>query len=419
MSSLFPSSHRARAGLALALAAATLTLSPAALSPATAATARPARTATASTECANAQAALAQARQQRRAAHAALVTARIALHRARAGHHPVKAARIQKRVTRLVARNHTLAGVVATRSSRMSYACAAPTSTARAVGTGKGLALLALADGLPVSLIGVDQLTALLNTLLPGVTSQLSAEQLTALLGGFNAVGGGVDPTDALNVLSGEFSPADIASILAGTASPELLTNLAEELLGELSGLAGGSDLPGSVDPTDLLNTFAGVFGALNPTQFGDLLVLLTRATGNANSTFSMDQLTSLVGGLAPGALDAFSPDQLTTMLGVLNGHVVSESVLSNILGGQFTTQQLSSVMGGTAGSDLTGQVFSQVMAQFATGGDGGLALPSGLDSTQLADLVSTMTSLVTGLLGGGGGLLGGICGILPLPGLC
>jgi hypothetical protein len=198
-----------------------------------------------------------------------------------------------------------------------------------------------------------------------------------------------------------------------------VITGLVNELLGELSGLAGGVPLPGSFDPTDLLTTFAGVFGALNPTQFGDLLVLLTRATGNAGSTFSMDQLTNLVGGLAPGALDAFSPDQLTTMLAVLNGHTVSESVLSNILGGQFTTQQLSSVMGGTASSDLTGQVFSQVMAQFATGGNGGLTLPSGIDSTQLASLVTTVTSLVTGLLGGGGGILGGICAVLPLPGLC
>jgi hypothetical protein len=415
-----PLSHLARTGLAVAVAATALSLAPLISESASAAPAGVTVASTDSAECTAARTALAQARSQQRAARLALVKARKALRKAKASHKSAKIHRAARVVKRATKRYRARIGVTHARGARMSYACAAPTSAAKANATGKKLALLALADGLPLDLIGLDQLTALLDRFLPGLSGDLTSGQLTALLDGFNAIAGaGADPADVLALLGGAFDTDEITSILGSAAGPELLGLLAENILGGLGGLGGGLPLPGDFDPTEVLDTFAGLFGSLDPTQFGDLLVLLTRATGTSGSTFSLDQLTGLIGSLAPGALDAFSPADLTTMLAVLNGHAVSESVLSNILGGQFSVAQLSSVMGGTAPADLVGAVFAQVMAQFATGGDGGLSLPGDLDLTQLTDLVSTLTDLITGLLGGGGGLLGGICDLLPLPGLC
>lgn len=378
-----------------------------------------ARTATAA-ECSSAQAALHQAQQQKAAAHRAVVKARKALKKAKKAHHG-KAAKVKK-AKKVLARADKRYGTankgVQYRTSRARYACASPTSDTSANSAGRVLGLLALANGLDITAIDASQLTTLLDKLLPGVSDELSPSQLTALLAGFNALGGGdVDPTDLLAQLPSSFSPADIAALLAGAADPSVLEAVFSQILGQLSGLASGFPVPGSFDPTDLLATFAGVFGQLDPTQFGDLLVLLTRATGTAGSTFTLDQLTSMLDTLAPGASDAFGPADLTTMLAVLNGHAASEALLANLLGGQFTPQQLSSVMNGSAPTALVGAVFAQVMAQFATAGAGGLELPSGFDLSTLTNLVSTVTDLFGVLTGGG--VLPVICGIIPLPGLC
>lgn len=410
-------SHHARAVLAAAVTATALSLAPVVTATATAASSR---AATDSAQCTAAKTALSQARAQQHTAKVRLIKARKALRKARAAHRPAKVRKAKIALRKATARYNATTKVVNARGTRMSYACAAPTSAVRARGTGKTLGLLALANGISLGPVSVDQLTALLDRFLPGVASQLSAEQLTALLGGFNSIAsGGANPADVLALLGGSFTPEQITSILSSLASPEVISKLAGEILSELGGLGGGLPLPTDFDPTGVVSTLEGMFGNLNPSQFGDLLVLLTRATGTSGSTFSLDQLTGLISAFAPGATSAFSASDLTTMLGVLNSHAASEAVLANLLGGQFTTQQLSSVMGGSAPTALVGAVFAQVMAEFATGGNGGLSLPTSLDPTQLTSLVSTVTSLITGLLGGGGGLVGGICGLLPLPGLC
>jgi hypothetical protein len=408
-------STRARAGIAAAVVVTSLGV-PAFAVPAEAASARTA----ASADCNNANAAVAKDKHQIHAAKIQLGRSQRALRNAKQHHQNRKANKARKAVAHYKHRVKALTATMQKDQKRANYACAAPKSATKATTVGSALGLLALGNGLPLSTASAGQLTSMLDAVVPGISSQLDPGQLTALLGGFNALGSGTaNPTDLLNQLGSGFSAGDITSLLGGTASPTVLTSLGTQLVGTLTGLAGSAPSSGSFDPTTLLTTVAGFFGDLNPTQFGDLLVLLTRATGNANSTFSPTQLQNLVGGLAPGALSSFSPSDLTTMLTVLNGHSVSESTLATLLGGQFTVPELSSVMGGSAPTTLVGQVFSAVMAQFATGGHGSLPVPTTIDPTQLTSLASTVTSLVTGLLGGGGGLVGGICGIVPIPGLC
>lgn len=407
-------SHQLRAGLAVAVAATALSFAPAVTSSATAA---PAVATADSAECAAAKTALAQARAQQRAAKARLVKARKALRKAQKAHQPVKVRRAKKAVKRAAAAHRARTKAANYRGVRMSYACASPTSAVRANGTGQKIALLALAEGLSIDALDIGQLTAVLDRFLPGVADQLTEGQLTALLTGFNTVAGlgDLDPSDALALLGGSFSAADITSLLEGAAGPELIGSLAEHILGQLGGLGGGLPLPADFDPTGVFETFLGLFGGLDATQLGQLLALVTAAVGGG-SGFDLEQLTGLLDTLSPGLSDQLDPADLTAMLGAFNGEI-SADTLSNLLGGAFSLEQLTALLGGTGGTALVGELIAQVMAQLGTLGGGAFELPTGLDLEALTALVSTVTDLIDALTGGG--VLPVICGIIPLPGLC
>ena len=92
---------------------------------------------------------------------------------------------------------------------------------------------------------------------------------------------------------------------------------------------------------------------------------------------------------------------------------------LSALLGGQFSPAQLTSVLNGTADPALLSSVIAQVIAQLATAGGGGLTLPGTLSSGDATSLIATVTSLLTDVAGGGGGVLPVICGVVPIPLLC
>ncbi len=409
-------SRRARAGLAVAVAATTLSLAPAITTGATAAPVRSASTSTA-VECTSARTALAQAQKQQRVAKTSLTNARKALARAKKTH---KAAKIRKARTvanRALARYRAATRTVNARHDRVAYACVAPTATSRAVATGKALGILAFADGLSVGPISATQLTALLDRLLPGVSGTLTASQFNALLAGFNAAGGGnVNPADLAALLGSAFSPAQVTQLLSGVANPELLAGLARHVLGQLGSL-GGLPVPPSFDPTALLDTLAGMFGNLDPAQLGDLLALLTSLSGGTSS-LNLGQMTDLIDALVPGISGAFDPAQLTSMLGALNGGALDPASLSNLLGGQFSSAQIASALAGTASQELVGRILAQVLAQLGTAGAGDLVLPTDLMPSQLTGLVDTVTGLLGTLLGGGGELPG-LCGLIPLPLLC
>lgn len=409
-------SHRARTGLAAAVAVSVIGAVPVLAGPASAGSSAPTRAAV-TAECGGAQAALAQARRQQGVARANLAKARKVLRKAKAAHKPAQVRKARKAVDRIAKRHRTLTRTVSYRQKRLNYACAAPNSAARANAAGSALGLLAIANGLDLETIDLNQLTALLDQLLPGVADQLSDGQLTALLAGFNALGGDVDPTALLAQLAGGLGAGDITALLAGIADPAVLQALAGHLLGELSLMGGGFALPESFDPTGLLATFAGIFGQLDPSQLGQLLSLVTAATGGDASALDLSQVTSLLDSLVPGISEVLDPAQLTALFISFTGSELSPDVLATFLGGQFSPEVLAGVLAGTAPDEVVGAVIAQVMAQLATAGGGSLLLPSDLGLEALTGLVDTVVDLLDALTGGG--VLPVICGILPLPGLC
>lgn len=392
--------------------AASLTVVPGVLSTATASPA-PDRTSV-TAECAAAQSALASARAGKAQAHRKLVKARKALRKAKHSHRPAKVRKAKRVVKTWRHRQQVRTHNVQVQSARVGYACSAPNSSARATGTGMKIDLIAIASGLTTGSIDLTQLTALLDQLLPGVGDQLEPGKLTALLSGFNS--GALSLDDATILLGSVFTPEELSALLAGTASPDLVLELVEDVIAQLSGLAGGFPVPGSFDPTDLFETLAGMFGGLDPTQLGGLVDLLLSAVGESGTTLDPTELTDLLDALIPGLSALLDPADLTAMLGAVNGGSLDAGTLSNLLGGQFSAAELQQVLDGTASTALVGEVLAQVVAQLGTAGGGDLVLPGTLDLSTLQDLVDTITGLVTDLLGGvlgGGG--GGLCTLLPI----
>jgi hypothetical protein len=395
---------------------ATLAVAPALLAPASA-TPAPSADArmTVTAECAAARTGLANAQSQKAAAHRAVVKAKKKLRKAKHSHRPARIKKAKRVLKKARHRYAVRSRAVNTQNKRVAYACAAPTSATRANATGQKIDLLVLATGTLTSLLDTTQLTALLDRLLPGVSGVLSPAQLTSLTSGFNT--GPLTLDDATALLDGSFTPAQLTSILDGTASPALVLDLADHIISQLSGMAGGFPIPGSFDPTDLLQTIAGVFGTLDPSQLGSLLALVTLGVNGDPTGYDLTKLTTLLDALVPGVSTQLTPTQLTSMLTALNAGGLDAGTLTNLLGGQFSAAQLQQVLAGTAGSDLLGGVIANVMAQLGTVGGGNLALPGTLDPSVLTSLVSTVTTLVTDLLGGvlGGGTGGLVCTLLPI----
>lgn len=241
---------------------ASLAAGPALVQPASAEGSYAARAAVTS-DCANAQTAWALAKAAQASAHRAVVKARKALRKARHAHSATKIRKAKRHLKRAkhvyVARTHD----ERVQAARVGYVCSAPTSSAHATGTGMKLNLLAGATGAAGKVIDPTQLTALLEQLLPGVTSQLDAGQLTALLNGFNA--GALSPDAATVLLGSVFSPDQLLALLGGSPDPTVVLALLENIIDELSGLSG-VPVPSTLDTTALqgiLGTVTGLLGGL------------------------------------------------------------------------------------------------------------------------------------------------------------
>ena len=402
--------NRIVSALAVIAVTASLAVVPGLAQSANASRAVPARTSV-TAECAAAHAALASARANKRAAHRNLVKARKALRKAKQTHQPAKV-RKAKRVLKMARHRYAVRTYkVRVRYARVGYACSSQNSAARAAGTGIELDLLATASGVVTQVIDLTQLNALLDRLLPGVADQLEAGKVSALLAGFNS---GVPTLDDATILLGSvFSTEELQVLLDGTADPALVLELAEHVIGQLSGLGGGFPIPGAFDPTDLFETFAGMFGSLDAAQLGSLVDLLLTATGQS-TTLDPTQLADLLDALFPGLSSSLDPADLTAMLDAANAGGLDAGTLSNLLGGQFSADELQKVLDGTASTDLVGAVIANVVAQQGTAGGGELVLPGALDSTALLDVVTAVTAVVADVLGGlGGGA--GVCTLLPI----
>jgi hypothetical protein len=250
-------SGRARAALCALTITTSLTLAPALVSAASATDLPPAPT-----DCSTAKALWLQAVHQQHVAHAAALAAAKAVAKSRALHQSATRQQALKNIQVAASRKYW-AKVSASKikHTRMGYACAAPTSAVKAYGAGKTLALLAIGNGLDVSSINADQLTALIEQFLPGISNNLDAGQLAGLLSGFNS-GPGLSPTDVLGLLGGGFSPDQITAILGGVASPEVVTALLDTVLGQLSGMGGGLPIPTDLDLAGILTTVTGILGS-------------------------------------------------------------------------------------------------------------------------------------------------------------
>ncbi|MGY2876602.1 hypothetical protein ACVW00_003792 [Marmoricola sp. URHA0025 HA25] len=248
--------------LATVAVTAALAVAPGLLQSANARVASPAR-ASVTAECAQAQTGLALARSAQADAQHRVVKARKALRKARHTHRAAAIRKAKRHLRHAKARYAARTHEVHVQEARVGYACSAPNSSARAAGTGMQLGLLSVVTGAAGKVMDLSQLTTLLESLLPGVTSQLDAGQLNGLLSGFNA---GAPSLDDLTVLLGSvFSPEQLAALLGGSADPTVVLALVEHVIEELSGLSG-VPVPGTLDTTALqgiLGTVTGLLGGL------------------------------------------------------------------------------------------------------------------------------------------------------------
>jgi hypothetical protein len=401
-------------GVSIAVTAA-LAAAPAILQPATAAVGSdaPARAAV-TAQCAAAQVGVATAKKRKAKAHKKVVKARKALRKAKKTHRPARIKKAKRVLTKARHRQALRKRALNTANMRMAYACSSPTSAARAYGTGQQAALLVIGSGSPLDALDLTQLTALVDRLLPGASGVLSPGQLTSLLGGVNAAPLGLDGATAL--LGDRFSPAELQSLLGGTADPAVLFALAGQLAGQLSAMTGGAvPVTGSPDLTSLLDLFAGMAGTLDPTQLGGLVDLLLSIAEQKDVTLDSTQLGTLLDGLIPNITDKVDASQLTSMLTAVNGASLDPATLSDLLGGQFSSADLGLLQGGAGTDALKGEVLGNIVAQLGTLGGGDLTLPGTVDPAVLTGLVSSVTDLVSHVVGGVPIVGDAVCTLLPI----
>jgi len=257
---------RTLSAVVAAVVSASLAAGPALMEPASAASSR----AVVTDECANAQAAHAVAVSTKASAHRAVVKARKALRKAKHSH---RAARIRKAKRHLKQANARYAARTRNeqvQAARVGYACAAPTSSSRAAGTGMKLDILAIATGAGGKVLDGTGLASLLESLLPGSSTALNAGQLSALLSGFNTGTPSLD--DARVLLGSAFTPDQLTALLGGSPDPTLVLALVQNIIEQLSGLSGVTVPAGALDPSALqgvVTTVTGLLGGLAATTTG------------------------------------------------------------------------------------------------------------------------------------------------------
>jgi len=127
---------------------------------------------------------------------------------------------------------------------------------------GSLLALVTSGVGLSGDELDLDQLTDLIDSLVPGISEQFDSAQLASMLAGVN--GGGLSPAALANLLGGQFSPAQLLSVINGTAGQALLGNVLAQVMAQLGTAgAGGLELPGPLSTgsiTSLISTVTNLF---------------------------------------------------------------------------------------------------------------------------------------------------------------
>lgn len=133
---------------------------------------------------------------------------------------------------------------------------------------GSLLAMLTSAFGMGGDDLDLEQLTGLIDSLVPGISDQFDAGQLTSMLSGIN--GGGISADTLANLLGGQFSPAQLLQVLNGTAGQALLGSVIAQVMAQL-GTAGGGGLvlPGDLSPVAVAQLISTVTNLLTTVLSG------------------------------------------------------------------------------------------------------------------------------------------------------
>lgn len=383
--------------------------------------------------CASAQSNVAKQKKAVTAANKAVTKAKKQLKKAKKSKvsKAKKAKKVKKAKRNLKAKQKALRSKKSSLSkaekSRAS-ACADRPVDEQAAGFGQLLALLTKATGSGVggasgTPVNAAQLQGVLGLLGQGAAvPALSPDTLTDILSGFNT--STLDPAVISELLGGMLSPDQVVALISGSADPAVLAGLFIQMFSQFSSLAGSS-FPMPSDPAAFLELFStgldALTGLLNPDQVGALLGLLAAAAGSGGEAFNPTELFAMITSLIPAEYaNAFDAEALSALLAGFNGLSSDPAALLSLLGGNFSIEQISALMGGTAGPAVVAELIGQVVAQLTSLGGGSFALPGAIDAGLITTLVATVVDLVDSILDGLFGDLPQlpIC-IIPIPLLC
>ncbi|MFS3129830.1 hypothetical protein ACLM5J_15620 [Nocardioides sp. Bht2] len=383
--------------------------------------------------CASANSAVAKQKKAVKTANTAVTKAKKQLKKAKkAKLNKAKKAKKVKKAKRVLAakkkalktKKASLAKAVKTKNAK----CADRPVDKKAAGFGELLALLSKATGSQVGGVsgtGLDanQLQGLVALLGQGsALPALSPATLTDILGGFNS--SSLDPAVISELLGGALSPNQVIALLSGSADPAVLVSLFTEMFSQFSSLAGSS-FPMPTDPAAFFELFStgldALTGLLDPNQVGALLGLLAGAAGSGGGAFNLAELQALITALIPAQFaNAFDANALSALLAGFNGLSNDPTALLSLLGGQFSVEQITALMSGSASPAVVAELIGQVVAQLTSLGGGSFTLPGPIDASLITTLVTTVVGLVESILDGLFGDLPTlpIC-IIPIPLLC
>lgn len=123
---------------------------------------------------------------------------------------------------------------------------------------------------------------------------------------------------------------------------------------------------------------------------------LLAIATGQGGKLLDPTQLSALLEGILPTVTGALDAGQLSALLSGFNSGTPSLDDLTVLLGGQFTPDQLQSLLGGAPDPSLVLALTSNIVSELSGLTGGAVPVPGGLDTTALQGIVTTVTGLLS-----------------------
>ncbi len=375
----------------------------------------------ATTQCTSARSALSSAQQGHAKAKKKVAKKKKAVKKAKKAHNKAKVKKTKKQLKKAKKALKRANATVSSRAMTVSQACRAAEAAGLPAQVGQELGILqTLLGGDLLSMLNLKQFMSFLDALFPGLSNQLDSLDVLGMLNGFNS--GQVPGLDQLSsLLGGSFDPNQLLQLLGGTADSNLIKDFADNLLGQLSGLAGGLPTPaGGFAFGGVLQTLVdAVSGNLDGQQLGGIVALIKKGL-NMTGTLDVTKLTNLLDGMIPGLSGMLPAGMLTSMLPAANGAVPGVDQLSGLLGGLFDTAELGKLVSGTASPDLLNQILTASVGQLGTGAGGAPVSPINLAS----NLLNTVSSVVQGVFNSvfnsaAGGGLGTVCTWLPIPVIC